>query len=117
MSRTNAKPDLEYLKTSEEARAAGLRRIKRRHFTKPGEVTLKNCQVIATVKIDADLYNFLESKSESGDAESIEKTLNTILRERLEKEKFAKSAEIKEIRSKLLNDKDFLQELKEKLAA
>ncbi len=55
MSKTNAELNLEYLETSEEAGAAGLRRIKRRHFTKPGEVTLKDCQVITTVKIDADV--------------------------------------------------------------
>ncbi len=117
MSKTNAELNLEYLETSEEARAAGLRRIKRRHFTKPGEVMLKDCQVITTVKIDADVYNFLEEKSENEGEASIEKLLNTILRERFEREEAAKSAEIKEIRSKLLNDKDFLQELKEKLAA
>ncbi len=115
MSKTPAKSDLEYLETSEEARAAGLRRIKRRHFTKLGEVTLKDCQVMTTVKIDADIYNFLESKCE--DEASIEKLLNTILRERFEKEEALKLAEIREIRSKLLNDRDFLQELKEKLTA
>ena len=103
------------IETTEEERAHGLRRIKRTFRPKKGEMTLKDCQVITTVKIDADIYNFLELKSEG--EESIEKLLNTILRERFEKEEASKLAEIKEIRSKLLNDRDFLQELKEKLAA
>lgn len=107
----------EELETNDELKARGLRRIKRRFQPKKGEMTLRNCQVITTIKIDADVYNFLESKSETGGEESIEKVLNSILRERFEKEEAAKTAEIKEIRSKLLNDKDFLQELREKLAA
>ena len=117
MNKTDAEAKLEYLETSEEEKAHGLRRIKRRHITKPGEITLKDCQVITTVKIDADIYKFLESKSENSGESSIEKLLNAILREKFEKEEAEKLAEIKEIRSKLLNDNDFLQELKEKLAA
>jgi len=106
------------LKTPREAKAMGLRRISREERPQvPKGMTIKDCQVIMTIKIDADVYNFLESKSENGGESSIEKLLNAILRERFEKEEAAKSAEIKEIRSKLLNDTDFLQELKEKLAA
>lgn len=107
----------EELETSDELKAKGLRRIKRNFRPKKGEMTLKDCQVITTVKIDADIYKFLESKSENSGESSIEKLLNTILRERLEKDEAKKLGEIKEIRRKLLNDSDFLQELKEKLAA
>ncbi len=106
------------LKTPKEAKALGLRRISREERPPvPQGMTIKDCQVITTVKIDADVYNFLESKSENDGEATIEKALNKILRERFEKEEAAKSAEIKEIRRKLLNDRDFLQELKEKLAA
>jgi len=106
----------EELETSDELKAKGLRHIKRNFRPKKGEMTLKDCQVITTVKIDADIYKFLESKSENSSESSVEKLLNTILRERLEKEEAKKLTEIKEIRSRLLNDNDFLQELKEKLA-
>ncbi len=106
----------EELETSDELKAKGLRHIKRNFRPKKGEMTLKDCQVITTVKIDADIYKFLESKSENSGESSVEKLLNTILRERLEKEEAKKLTEIKEIRSRLLNDNDFLQELKEKLA-
>lgn len=106
------------LKTPKEAKALGLRRISREERPQvPKGMTIKDCQVIMTVKIDADIYNFLESKSANNGERSIEKVLNAILRERFEKEDAAKLLEIKELRSKLLNDRDFLRELKEKLAA
>ena len=35
MKRKDADSELEFLETSEEAKAAGLRRIKRRHYTGP----------------------------------------------------------------------------------
>ena len=117
MNKTEADSKIEYLETSDELLAKGLRRIKRRHLTKPGEVTLKDCQVITEVRIDADLYNFLEAESKKLENPSIEKLLNEIWREKFEKEESKKLAEIREIRSKLLNDTEFLQELKEKLAA
>ena len=95
----------------------GLRRISRNERPKiPKGMTIRDCQVITEIKIDADLYNFLETES-SKISSSIENLLNEILREKFEKEEAGKLAEIKELRSKLLNDKSFLQELKEKLAA
>lgn len=113
MNKTDAESKIEYLETGEEIRAKGLRRIKRRHQTKPGEVKLKDCQVITEIRIDADLYNFLEAESEKVENSSIENVLNEILREKFDKEETKKLAEIKELRSKLLNNKEFLQELKE----
>ena len=38
MKRKDAESELEFLETSEEARAAGLRRIKRSHYTGPQEL-------------------------------------------------------------------------------
>jgi len=38
MKRKDAESELEFLETSDEARAAGLRRIKRRHYTGPPEL-------------------------------------------------------------------------------
>lgn len=37
MNEKDAESELEFLETSAEARAAGLRRIKRRHYTGPAE--------------------------------------------------------------------------------
>ncbi len=111
------KKTYEELETSDELKARGLRRIKRRFQPKKGEMTLKDCQVITEIRIDADLYNFLESKAQNSADSNVEKLLNAILREKFEKEEAEKLVEIKELRSKLLNDSEFLQELKIKLAA
>ncbi|MGI8884927.1 MAG: hypothetical protein ACR2IA_11870 [Pyrinomonadaceae bacterium] len=113
----NTKKTYEELETSDELKARGLQRIKRKFRPKKGEMTIRDCQVIAEVHIDADLYNFLKSESEKSENSTVEKLLNQILRERFDKEEARKLSEIKELRTKLLNDSEFLQELKEKLAA
>jgi hypothetical protein len=107
MTKTEAESELEYLETSEEAKAKGLKRIKRRHFTN-GEMTSKDCQVIAEIKIDADLFNYLETESKKRNETSIDKFLNSILRDVVEKRKLSEE---------LLNDSEFVRRLKEKLAA
>jgi hypothetical protein len=110
----NTKKTYEEIETSDELKARGLQRIKRKFRPKKGETTIRDCQVIAEIRIDADLYKFLEQKSENS---TIENLLNEILREKFEKEEAKKLSEIKELRTKLLNDTEFLQKLKEKLAA
>jgi hypothetical protein len=117
MNRTEAEPEIEFEETDNEIRAKGLRRIKRRHRTEPDEVKLENCGVIAEIRIDADLYKLLESESEKSEEATIESVLNEILREKFEKAESGKLLDIRELRSKLLNDNEFLKELKEKLAA
>ncbi|CAN5577576.1 hypothetical protein BH20ACI4_BH20ACI4_08700 [soil metagenome] len=117
MNKTETESKIEYLEASDELLAKGLRPIKRRHLTKPGEVSLKDCQVKTELSIDADLYKFLEAEAEKIENSTVEKLLNKILRERFDKEEAKKLSEIKELRTKLLNDTEFLQELKEKLAA
>ena len=113
----NTKKTYEEIETSDELKARGLQRIKRNFRPKKGEMTIRDCQVIAEIRIDADLYNFLKSESEKSEDSTVEKLLNEILREKFEKDEAKKLSEIKELRSKLLNDTEFLQELKEKLAA
>lgn len=108
MTKTEAETELEYLDTPEEAKALGLRRIKRRHFTQKGEVIIKDCQVISEIRIDADLYDFLKTESEKKGESSVDRTLNEFLREAIERIK---------IREELLNDSEFVSRLKEKLAA
>ncbi len=111
MNRTEAEAKLEFLETSEDARAAGLRRIKRRHLTKSGEVTLKDCKVTVEIEIDADVLEYFKDKA---GAANYKAQINSVLREQMEN---ASKAEMKRIRRELLDDAEFLQELKEKLAA
>jgi hypothetical protein len=76
----------------------------------------ENQQIKSEVRLDADVFQFLESVSANSENKNIDNYLNELLREKLNEEK-AKSAKYEELRSKLLNDRGFLQELKEKLAA
>lgn len=99
MNKTDAESKLEYLETSEEEKAHGLRRIKRRHVTKPGEMTLKDCFVEISLSLDAEVLQFFESDSEK---------INAVLREVMEKRKLS---------NELLEDKEFVSRLREKLAA
>ena len=99
MNKTDAESELEYLETSKEARAAGLRRIKRRHITKTGEMTLKDCFVEISLTLDAEVLQFFEADS---------KKINAVLREAMEK---------KNLSRELLEDKEFVNKLKEKLMA
>ncbi|MGI8543791.1 MAG: hypothetical protein ACR2MD_09990 [Aridibacter sp.] len=113
----NTKKLYEEVETSADLKARGLQRIKRKFRPKKGEMTIRDCQVISEIYIDADLYKFLESEAKKSEDSSIGKVLNEIVREKFDKEESRKFAEVKELRSKLLNDTEFLQELKEKLAA
>lgn len=99
MNKTDAESKIEYLETSDEILAKGLRRIKRRHITKPGEMTLKDCWVEITLSLDAEVLRFFESDSEK---------INAVLRKEMDKRKLSKE---------LLEDSEFVSKLKEKLAA
>ena len=99
MNKTDAESKLEYLETSDALKARGLRRIKRRHITKPGEMTLKDCFVKIELSLDAEVLEFYESNSEK---------INAVLRSAMEKKK---------LREELLDDNEFVSRLREKLAA
>jgi len=99
MNKTEAESKIEYLETTEEEKAHGLRRIKRRHSTKPGETTLKDCFVTIELSLDAEVLKFFDSNSEK---------INAVLRNEMEKRKLS---------DELLEDAQFVNRLREKLAA
>ena len=102
------------IETTAEEKAHGLRRIKRRHFTALGEMTLKNCVVTLEIKIDADVLKHLRETAGENDYKA---KINSILREKMEETERHKTAALEQLRRELLADSSFLQELKEKLAA
>ena len=51
--------------TSERARAAGLRRIPRRHVAEPGEVKLSDGKVRVTMYLDADVLEYFKGRRSS----------------------------------------------------
>lgn len=99
MTQKEAEAKLEYLETTEEEKAHGLRRIKRRHLTKPGEMTSQDCWVKTKLSLNPDVLEFYESNSEK---------INAVLREAMEKKKLSEV---------LLADPEFVSQLREKLAA
>ncbi len=99
MNKTDAEAKLEFLETGKEEKAHGLRRIKRRHITKPGEMTFKDCFVEVSLSLDAEVLQFFESDSEK---------INAVLRKEMEKRKLS---------NELLEDTEFVSRLREKLAA
>ncbi len=99
MTKTEAENKLEYLETTEEEKANGLRRIKRRHFTKPSEMTLAKCFVDISLSLDAEVLQYFNSDSEK---------INEVLREVMLHRKLSEQ---------LLNDSVFVSRLREKLAA
>ena len=52
--------------TSKRARQAGLKRISRRHVTKPGEVKLSDCKVRVTMYLDADVLEYFKQRALGG---------------------------------------------------
>ncbi len=99
MTKTEAESKLEFVETNEEAKSRGLQRIKRRHFTKPGEMKLAKCFVEISLSLDAEVLEYFDSNSEK---------INAVLHEVMEKKK---------LREELLEDSEFVSRLKEKLAA
>ncbi len=99
MTRAQANDKLEFLETTEEEKAHGLRRIKRRHHFKPEHLAPKNCWSTVEIALNSDVVDFYEGNSEK---------INAVLRKHMEKEKLGEA---------LLEDSTFIDRLKEKLAA
>lgn len=93
------KKTYEELETSDELKARGYKRIKRKFQPKFGEMTLKDCFVTIELSLDAEVLKFYDKDSAK---------INAVLRKAMEKTK---------LREELLNDTEFVKRLKEKLAA
>ena len=89
----------EELETSDELKAKGYQRIKRKFRPKKDEVTLKDCWVKSEISLNPDVLEFYDSDSEK---------INAVLRDVMEKKKLSEE---------LLADTEFVRRLREKLAA
>jgi uncharacterized protein (DUF4415 family) len=96
------------LETSPEARAAGLRRIPRRHLAQHGQMTLRDCQVEITIQIDADVLDYFERRAQLPYAEPYEAQINNELRAVMERDGGLPYAS-------LVNDDKFIAALAERL--
>ena len=71
--------------TSKQARAAGLRRIPRRHLTEPGETKLSDCKVRVTMYLDADVLEHFKSRAAHAHAAPYQTQINSELRAVMER--------------------------------
>lgn len=94
-------------KTTKAARAAGLRRIQRRHIAKPGEVTLTNCKVRVMLELDADILEHFKSHSANQDASSYQIQINQALRTSIQREQY----------KELVNNEEFIAAVADRVAA
>lgn len=104
--------DYEYLETSPEMMARGLRRITRPKFLDNVKgKTLKDCKSRITIFIDADIIEHFKQLAEQN-GKGYQTLINQTLRDAIEAEKpiFA------EVKDDLLKDKRFLENLKTALA-
>ena len=80
MKKTNGE-----LETSARAREHGLRRIKRRHTTKPDQVTLKDAKVRVTMYLDADILEYFKKRANETHAARYQTQINNELRAVMER--------------------------------
>ena len=100
--------DYEYLETSPEMMARGLRRITRPKFLdKMKGKSLKDCKSRITIFIDADIIEHFKQLAEAS-GKGYQTLINQTLRDSINAEKPILS----EVKDDLLKDKRFLENLK-----
>lgn len=96
MKRTNKE-----VETSERAKAHGLRRIKRRHTARPGEVKPADCKVRVTMYLDADVLEYFKRRAEAPNAAPYQTQINGELRRMMEGRRGKSKRELKEALAEL----------------
>lgn len=94
--------------TSERAQAHGLRRIPRRHQTKPGEVMLSDCKVRVTMYVDGDVLEYFKRRAAAPHAAPYQTQINNELRAIMERDQGDPF-------SSLVNDERFISAVAERL--
>jgi uncharacterized protein (DUF4415 family) len=94
--------------TSARAQAHGLRRIPRRHQTKPGEVPLSDCKVRVTMYVDGDVLEYFKRRAAAPHAAPYQTQINNELRAIMERDQGDPF-------SSLVNDERFISAVAERL--
>lgn len=103
----------EDVKTSKEAKKAGLKRIGRRHIAKKGSTKLSDCKVRITINLDADILEYFKDRASEADAAPYQTQINSELRRAMKNGKKSMTSTAKE----LLRDDSFIDALRDKLKA
>jgi uncharacterized protein (DUF4415 family) len=103
------------IKTSKEAKKAGLKRIERKHTAKKGEVKLSDCKVRITINFDADVLEFFKKRAESPISAPYQTQINAELRRIMESENA--NNDLSRTAAELLQNDRFIIALKDRLKA
>jgi uncharacterized protein (DUF4415 family) len=103
------------VKTSKEAKNAGLLRIERKHIAKKGETKLSDCKVRITINLDADVLDYFKNRAESPNSAPYQTQINAELRNIMESKSSPET--IDNTARNLLQNQNFITALKDKLEA
>jgi uncharacterized protein (DUF4415 family) len=106
--------DYEYLETSPELLARGLRRITRPKFLDNISTNLRDCKSRITIYLDADIVAKFREMGENENT-GYQTLINRELRKVVDEMDAIEAQAL--IKEELLNDEQFIDRLKEKLAA
>lgn len=101
------------VKTSKDAKKAGLRRIERRHVAQKGETSLSDCKVRITINLDADILEYFKERAKALDAAPYQTQINNALRRVM----IGESGTVSSTANELLQNEGFIEALKDKLKA
>lgn len=103
------------LKTSKEAKKAGLKRIERKHFANKDEVKLSDCKVKITINLDADILEYFKQRAAPPHSAPYQTQINNELRRVMEEDD--SNTDLSQTARELLNDDNFIVALKDRLEA
>ena len=103
------------IKTSREAKKAGLKRIERRHFAEQGEVKLSDCKVKITINLDADILEYFKQRAAPPHSAPYQTQINNELRRLMESDDLTN--DLSQTARELLKDDNFIVALKDRLKA
>jgi uncharacterized protein (DUF4415 family) len=103
----------EGIKTSKEAKKAGLKRIERRHLAKKGETKQSDGKVRITINLDGDILEYFKERASKSNAAPYQTQINSELRRIMKGGRKPVTSTAKE----LLQDDNFIEALKDKLKA
>jgi uncharacterized protein (DUF4415 family) len=106
--------DYEYLETPPEAAALGWKRITRPKYLDklPKNIQLRDCKSRITMYVDADIVDYFKKEAE-GQEKGYQTLINQVLREFVDGRLEMSMKE--DFKRELLQDREFLKELKEAL--
>lgn len=105
----------EDIKTSKEAKEAGLKRIERKHIAKKGEVKLSDCKVKITINLDADVLEYFKQRAAAPTSAPYQTQINAELRRIMETKDSQDN--LNQTALELLDDDNFIVALIDRLKA